>query len=46
MKVLPPNVKPNWDECGADAQAMMIAYSQLRNYEEIEDQVDLAKIRM
>ena len=36
----------NWDNCGTDVQALIIAYSQLRDYEEFEEKIELVKVRL
>jgi len=36
LGVLPPSFKSSWDEMDAMSQAMCIAYSQIREYEEAE----------
>jgi hypothetical protein len=40
---LPPSVKPSWDDCGVETQAMLLAYSQLRDHEDMELSSSLAK---
>lgn len=34
--MIPPGVQPTWDANGVDAKAALIAYSQLREYEETD----------
>ena len=39
----PPDCKPAWDDCNVEAQAEIIAYHQVREHEEHELRVALAK---
>lgn len=41
--IKPPNVKDNWDDCDVITQSLLIAYNQIRCYEEEEDRVELLK---
>lgn len=44
--IRPPDVKESWDDCNIIAQSMLIAYSQLRDYEEDEEKVQMMKARI
>lgn len=37
--ILPPDVKPNWDDNGAWAQANLIGYDQIRTHDEMDLQM-------
>ena len=39
----PPGVKGAWDTCDVWAQSQLIAYSQLREYEESEEHLNLLR---
>lgn len=43
MLVRPPDVKEAWDDCDPWTQAMLIAYSQLRDYEDQERDIQMIK---
>lgn len=34
--IRPPGLKPSWDECGADLQALIMGFAQLHDYDEAE----------
>lgn len=42
LGVRPPGVKESWDECGLEAQALMIAFEQISSYDELEQEAALA----
>ncbi len=44
--VLPPDVRPAWDDCNVEAQAEVIAYNQIREHEEHELLVAQMKARV
>lgn len=41
--ILPPTIKPDWDEMTSDQQALLIAYNQVREHEEVEMSLAFAK---
>lgn len=43
MSIRPPDVPSSWDECNVWAQAMLIAYSQIRDYEDQERDIEMMK---
>ena len=46
LGILPPGVQPAWDDCGTEAQALIIAYHQTRSYDESERDAAMAGARM
>ena len=32
----PPGVKDRWDDCGADSQALILGFNQVREHDESE----------
>ena len=46
LGIRPPGVKPSWDECGVEAQALIVAFEQVRSYDEAEREAQLAGARM
>ena len=46
LGILPPGVKPAWDDCGVEAQALIVAFHQTRSYDEAERDAQLAGARM
>jgi len=36
LDLKPPDVKDSWDDCNVQAQALLIAYNQIREIEENE----------
>lgn len=34
MKIRPPSINDNWDDCNIIAQAMLLAYAEIREHEE------------
>ncbi len=44
--MLPPNVKPDWDENGAQVQALILAFHQIRCHDEDEREAQMAGARM
>ena len=36
LKIRPPGVKENWDDCSVEIQAAVIAYNQIRAREDLE----------
>lgn len=43
MHIRPPSVALSWDETDVWSQALLIAYSQIRDYEEQEKDNEMAK---
>jgi hypothetical protein len=43
FNICPPGVVSNWDDNSVWAQAQLISYEQLRNYEEDDDKITLYK---
>jgi hypothetical protein len=43
MGVKPADVKESWDDNDVWSQAQLIAYNQIREYEEDEDRINLYK---
>lgn len=43
FNIRPPNVKDNWDDCNVITQSELLAYSQIREYEDEEKRVELYK---
>jgi hypothetical protein len=41
FNIRPSDVKPDWDDNSVWAQAQMIAYSQIRCYEEDEENINM-----
>ena len=46
LGVLPPGVKPTWDDCGVQTQAQIVAFDQTRAYDESEREARLLGARM
>lgn len=41
LSIRPPDILSDWDSCNPWAQAMLIAYSQIRDYEEQERDITM-----
>ena len=46
LGILPPGVKPAWDDCGVQTQALIVAFDQTRAYDESEREARLLGARM
>lgn len=46
FKILPPGCEASWDDCSVDAQAMLLAYSQLREHERLEEYAEITRARI
>jgi hypothetical protein len=46
MGIRPPGVADNWDETNVEAKAMLLAYGQIREYEDLEFQINLAGAKL
>jgi hypothetical protein len=44
MNIRPPDVRPSWDDNNVIVQAELIAYNQIRGYEEQEERNTLYKM--
>jgi hypothetical protein len=43
--ILPPDVKPEWDDNGAWAQAELIAYDMIKSHDEMDLQISSLRAR-
>ena len=43
--ILPPGVKPAWDDCSVETQALIVAFDQTRSYDESEREARLMGAR-
>ena len=46
LGILPPGVKPAWDDCPVETQALIVAFDQTRSYDESEREARLMGARM
>jgi hypothetical protein len=46
LGILPPGVKPTWDDCPVAAQALIVAFDQTRAFDESEREARLLGARM
>jgi hypothetical protein len=44
MNIRPPKVKQDWNEIDVETQAALIAYNNLREYEESQDRLQLYRV--